>query len=124
MVSAPDAPAPDMPAPAPVPGVEGLDDLAASPALINSIEPLTWTSHPFDGICHMIEAIHTMADVPYYGAIMLGTIGVRTLLLPLTIKVMQNGAKMQIAAPEIAKFKVLLEESKNGTQEERTQIMK
>jgi YidC/Oxa1 family membrane protein insertase len=87
------------------------------------IEPLTFSSHPFDGVCHMLEAIHTMADVPYFGAIILGTIGVRTLLLPLTITVMKNGAKMQIAAPEIEKCKKLLDEKKNGTEEERKAIL-
>ena len=90
---------------------------------LTPIEPLTWSSHPFDGVCHLLEYIHTAADVPYFGAIMLCTIAVRTALVPLTVKVMKNGAKMQLAAPEIEKFKTLLEESKNGTDEERKKIM-
>lgn len=95
-----------------------------SPALTTTtIPPLEWSSHPFDGVCHAIEYIHTVTEVPYFGAIMLCTVAVRTILLPLTVKVLRNGAKMQIAAPEIEKFKKLLEESKNGTDEERKKIM-
>ena len=99
--------------------VPSSDDAPLSPEVIdlvtsssNSIPPLSLASHPFDGVCHMFEYIHTMTDVPYCGAIVIGTVAVRTCLLPLTVSIMKNGAKMQIVAPEIEKFKKLLEENK------------
>ena len=98
-------------------------DVLPTLATADVLAPLSWTSHPFDGVCHMIDAIHTTADIPYFGAIMCGTIAVRSCLLPLTVTVMKNGAKMQIAAPEITKFKALLEENKNGTEEEKKAIL-
>ena len=88
----------------------------------SEIPPLTFGSHPFDAVCHLIDYIHTAADVPYFGAIMIGTVVLRTCLIPLNVTIMRNGAKMQLAAPEIQNIRKILDEKKNMSGEEQKAV--
>ena len=48
-----------------------------------------------------IEYVHEFVGIPYWETIILVTLGLRTLLLPLTIKSLINGAKMAAIRPQI-----------------------
>lgn len=56
-------------------------------------------SSPFDIVCSYIENIHVSMDVPYWGAIMLGTVSLRLLILPVALRIMQNGARLAHVQP-------------------------
>jgi len=54
-------------------------------------------------VMSFIENIHVMADVPYWGAIALGTLALRVTLFPIVLKTLQNSARLAIVKPEMEK---------------------
>jgi len=54
-------------------------------------------------VMNFVENIHVMADVPYWGAIALGTVALRVVLFPVVLKTLQSSSRMSIARPEIEK---------------------
>ena len=61
----------------------------------SSLEPLS-TTNPGHMVMQLIEKIHVVGDLPYWQAIMALTIILRICVLPIGIKAMKDGAKMQI----------------------------
>ena len=61
--------------------------------------------HPFDMVCSYINNIHVACDVPYWGAIMMGTVTLRVFILPIAIRIMQNGGRLAVVQP-LVKAKV------------------
>jgi len=88
------------------------------------IPPLSESLHPFDLVCHMLEYIHIEADVPYYGAIMIGTLAVRVCLFPIAVKLLKHSTKMQLAGPELERLRVLMNQSVNEPLEVKAEIVK
>ncbi len=91
---------------APVVGEEKLGEVAAAAADVvtstglSGLEPLS-TSNPGHVVMQLIEKIHVVGDLPYWQAIMALTIVLRICVLPIGIKAMKDGAKMQILRPEM-----------------------
>jgi YidC/Oxa1 family membrane protein insertase len=53
---------------------------------------------------NMIEQAHVMGDLPNWASIVAVTVGIRTLLLPLAMKTVSNGARMAVLKPEMQKL--------------------
>lgn len=65
------------------------------------------------GLCNMtpvgaleagLEAVHVYTGLPWWGSIAVATIAVRTLLLPLMIKIQRNNAKLMNINPEVTRI--------------------
>lgn len=50
-----------------------------------------------------IDLIHTFAGLPYWGAIVVATIGIRLFLLPVALKTVQGSARMAAMRPDMQK---------------------
>jgi YidC/Oxa1 family membrane protein insertase len=79
--------------------VEGTGAPAAA-AATEALAPLSSTN-PGHVVMQLVEKIHIVADVPYWQAIILLTVALRWAVLPIAIKGMRDGAKMQILQPEM-----------------------
>lgn len=60
--------------------------------------------NPFDLACLGLENIHLALDIPYWQAIVVGTIAVRLITLPIGIKSMQNSSRLAALRPHMAKL--------------------
>lgn len=97
------------------------------PALATSeLAPFSLSSHPFDMVCHILDTIHTTLDVPYFGAIMITTVTLRTLLFPLQVSSLRNAANLHLASPEITEYQKKYKElaAKNAPTEEIAVVAK
>lgn len=72
----------------------------ASAAATEVLEPLSSTN-PGHLVMQLVEKIHVVADVPYWQSIIALTVALRVAVLPIAIKAMRDGAKMQILQPEM-----------------------
>jgi YidC/Oxa1 family membrane protein insertase len=63
---------------------------------------------------NMIEQAHVMGDSPNWAFIFAVTIGIRTLLLPLAMKTVSNGARMAVLKPEMQKLTDSFKEDPNS----------
>ena len=70
----------------------------------SGLEPLS-TINPGHVVMQVIEKIHVLGDIPYWQAIMGLTVVIRLCVLPIAIKAMRDGAKMQILRPEMEAIK-------------------
>ena len=61
-------------------------------------------SAPTDYVCGFIETLHLGWQIPYWEAIALTTIGLRCILLPLSIKTAQGSARMSKVRPLLQKI--------------------
>lgn len=59
-----------------------------------------------------MEYLHITLDVPWWGAILIGTICVRTLLFPLVIMAQRNGAKLANNMPQLQHLQAKLTEAR------------
>lgn len=50
-----------------------------------------------------IDLIHTFSGMPYWGAIVVATVGIRLMLLPVALKTVQGSARMAAVRPEMQK---------------------
>ena len=55
-------------------------------------------------VMKFIDFLHITADIPYWGAIIVSTIMLRTILIPITISGIQNSARLQVMKPEMEKI--------------------
>ena len=84
-----------------------LNNIEASAAIVNNGDVITDLIVPQLGytpshICmSLIENAHTMGDVPYWVAIAGLTVALRTFLLPVAIKTVQNSARMAALRPDM-----------------------
>mmetsp|Transcript_10333 Transcript_10333/g.15939 ORF Transcript_10333/g.15939 Transcript_10333/m.15939 type:complete len:419 (+) Transcript_10333:68-1324(+) len=60
--------------------------------------------YPSDLMIRYVDLLHVSLDLPYWTAIIAGTVMLRTMLLPITIKTIKNGARMAIMRPELEKL--------------------
>jgi hypothetical protein len=80
------------------------DAVAAALAVVEPAQPLfaTVTSYPPDVMLSLLNALHTHAGLPWWGAIVGLTITLRALLFPLNLDGMRTAAKLARIAPEVA----------------------
>jgi YidC/Oxa1 family membrane protein insertase len=64
-------------------------------------------------VMSFLENCHTMLDIPYWGAIVLTTIGIRACLLPVAIKTIQGSARMAVMRPEMQKVQDMMTKDPN-----------
>lgn len=91
----------------------------ASSALNDAIASAVVSAPPDAGfvIGHLmsgLDQLHTMAGIPYWGAIVAATIGIRILLLPVAIKTIQGSARMAIMRPDMQKVQDLMTSDPNA----------
>merc|ERR1719174_2019029 len=72
--------------------------------LATSVEAAEPGWFPTDFARLLIESIHTYAGLEWWAAIAVSTVAVRTMLFPVTVKLMQNTSKLTLCKPEIAKI--------------------
>jgi len=60
---------------------------------------------------YLISFIHTAGGVPYWGAIMLASLGVRMLVMPATIASTRNSTRFLWAQPELKKLQAAVSHS-------------
>lgn len=72
--------------------------------LATSVEAAEPGWYPTDATRWIIESMHTHFGLEWWAAIAATTIAIRTMLLPLTIKLMRSTSKLQSCKPEIAKL--------------------
>lgn len=56
--------------------------------------------HPY-WLCDALEKLHTASGLPWWGTIMTATVGVRLLLLPVTVYSIRNSYYMQAAVKNL-----------------------
>lgn len=64
-----------------------------------------------------IDYIHTLADIPYWGAIVAVTLGIRLVLLPVALKTIQGSARMAVMRPELQKVQERMLSDPRGNEE-------
>lgn len=69
-----------------------------------------WT--PAGMVQQCMEYLHITLDIPWWGAIAIGTVVVRTILLPLVILAQRNGAKMNNNMPQIQLLQLKMSEAR------------
>lgn len=72
----------------------------ASAAATEALAPLSATN-PGHVVMQLVEKIHVVADIPYWQSIIALTVVLRVAVLPIAIKAMRDGAKMQLLQPEM-----------------------
>lgn len=60
-----------------------------------------------------IDYMHVAGDMPYWGAIVLVTIGIRVMLLPVAYKTIQGSARMAVMRPEMQKVQAAMQMDPN-----------
>ena len=91
------------------------------------ISPALW---PFtDNAIWLVQTVHETSGLPWFAAIAGTTVAMRTLLFPLAIKAMKNGAKLAEVAPEMQRIQAKLkgargEEEKMAYTKEMQSFMK
>ena len=89
--------------------------------------PALW---PFtDNAIWLVQTVHETGGLPWFAAIAGTTVAMRTLLFPLAIKAMKNGAKLAEVAPEMQRIQAKLkgargEEEKMAYTKEMQSFMK
>lgn len=61
-----------------------------------------------------MEYLHVTLDIPWWGAIMIGTICVRVIILPLVIMAQRNAAKMSNNMPQIQVLQMKMTEARQA----------
>ena len=77
----------------------------AAPAKLNFV---------VESVMTLVDNVHVMADVPYWAAIVLTTIGLRTLLFPVALKTIQGSARMAAMRPDMQKVQEAMNNDPNG----------
>lgn len=90
-------------------------DLVVAPPVEEVVGALPLGNWPPDYALWVIDTVHTTLDVPWFVAISLTTIAIRTALLPISFATMRATSNMQRAKPEIA---VLQARMKADTQQD------
>lgn len=95
---------------------ETLTDLAAAAATgepaFSTLGLGGWS--PVGLVQNCMEYLHVGMDIPWWGAIMIGTICVRTLILPLVIMSQRNAAKMSNNMPQIQCLQLKMTEARQA----------
>ncbi|XP_069956718.1 mitochondrial inner membrane protein OXA1L isoform X1 [Cherax quadricarinatus] len=60
-----------------------------------------------------LEFLHVTADLPWWGAIALVTVAIRTLVFPLVLKAQRNAAKMNNNLPQLQILQIKMTEARN-----------
>ncbi|GLV46656.1 OXA1L mitochondrial inner membrane protein [Carabus blaptoides fortunei] len=95
----------------PVPTAEVLDKVAAvGEQPFESLGLGGWT--PVGVVQHCLEYLHVSLDVPWWGAIVIGTIVVRLLMFPLVVIAQRNGARMNNYLPQLQVLQLKMTEAR------------
>ncbi|XP_055378658.1 mitochondrial inner membrane protein OXA1L [Condylostylus longicornis] len=102
---------PDAPVPPPAPIVPDITSSLAEPTL-QSIGLGGWT--PVGMVQQGLDFLHISFDLPWWGAIALGTLMVRTALFPLVILAQRNAAKMNNNLPQMQLLQLKMTEARQS----------
>lgn len=106
----------DIPAPPVAPETAG--DVASQ--AINALGEPTFASIGLGGwspvglVQNCMEFVHVTLDIPWWGAIAIGTVVVRTLIFPLVIMAQRNAAKMNNNMPQMQLLQVKMTEARQS----------
>uniref|UniRef100_A0AC34F439 Membrane insertase YidC/Oxa/ALB C-terminal domain-containing protein n=1 Tax=Panagrolaimus sp. ES5 TaxID=591445 RepID=A0AC34F439_9BILA len=103
-----DIPAPPMPAP-PMPSIEEI--AASGQSVLEELGLFSWWK-PTSYLRWGLEALHVHFDLPWWGAIVAGTIILRVALIYVPIMSQRNVAKQSKYKPELDEFKQKMEDAK------------
>ncbi|XP_016989012.1 mitochondrial inner membrane protein OXA1L [Drosophila rhopaloa] len=111
LVDLPDLPA--APTPPPTDGLDVLDvvNLAGEPSFA-SIGLGGWS--PVGMVQNCMEFLHCTWDIPWWGAIAMGTLAVRTIIFPLVILAQRNSAKMNNNMPQMQMLQLKMTEARQS----------
>lgn len=104
---------------APTPPIDTLLD-AANVLAVNPLAEPTFASLGLGGwtpvglVQNCMEFAHINCDIPWWGAIMIGTICVRTIILPLVIMAQRNAAKMSNNMPQMQTLQLKMTEARQS----------
>lgn len=86
--------------------IAGVVEGSAAPASAAATEALAPLSayNPGHVVMQLVEKIHVVADIPYWQSIIALTVALRVAVLPIAIKAMRDGARMQLLQPEMKKI--------------------
>jgi YidC/Oxa1 family membrane protein insertase len=91
----------------PIAAVDAITTIYDTSAIVGSFYP----SHI---IMQLVDGIHTLGGLPYWGSIVLLTIGIRVVLSPLAVKSVQNAARMGAVRPIMQKVTEANEKNPNN----------
>ncbi|KAH8305061.1 hypothetical protein KR059_004054 [Drosophila kikkawai] len=113
LVDLPDIPAAPTP---PVLGTNGIDVIeavnASGEATFASIGLGGWS--PIGIVQNCMEFLHCTWDLPWWGAIAIGTLVVRTIIFPLVIVAQRNSAKMNNNMPQMQMLQLKMTEARQS----------
>lgn len=69
---------------------------------------------PVGFVQNCMEFAHVNCDIPWWGAIMIGTVCVRVIILPLVIMAQRNGAKMANNMPQMQRLQLKMTEARQS----------
>lgn len=91
----------------PIAAVDAITTIYDTSAIVGSF-------YPSYIIMQLVDGIHTLGGVPYWGSIVLLTIGIRVVLSPLAVKSVQNAARMGAVRPIMQKVTEANEKNPNN----------
>lgn len=107
----------NIPEPPLVPVVE--KSVETTQALVEGAEPAFstlglggWT--PVGIVQNCMEFLHISCDIPWWGAILIGTVCVRTIIFPLVIMAQRNGAKLANNMPQLQLLQAKMTEARQS----------
>ena len=77
---------------------------------------------PSDAALFAIHAVHANLDLPWWGAIMLVTLGIRGALMPINLGTMRNSARMARMQPELKVLQERMKADPNASDMKRQQM--
>ncbi|XP_070070743.1 mitochondrial inner membrane protein OXA1L [Drosophila takahashii] len=111
LVDLPDIPAAPIPPPVDSLSVMDVVNLAGEPSFA-SIGLGGWS--PVGLVQNCMEFIHCTWEIPWWGAIAMGTLAVRTIIFPLVILAQRNSAKMNNNMPQMQMLQLKMTEARQS----------
>ena len=96
-----------------------LDMVQSSQEILSAVEPTLSSlglcnSTPVGLVQYLLELLHISVGLPWWGSIAVGTVLLRTVMLPLMIKGMINTARLTNIKPELDRLQAKLRELANS----------
>jgi YidC/Oxa1 family membrane protein insertase len=98
--------------PAATPSMDVAELVAGAEPTFASIGLGGWS--PVGLVQNCFEFLHISLDIPWWGAIMIGTVCVRTVLFPLVIMAQRNAAKMNNHMPQLQLLQLKMSEARQS----------
>lgn len=83
--------------------VSGSASAAAATSIESSAVVVAKANFLIEYVMAGLDQVHVLLGVPYWGAIVICTIGIRVLLFPIALKTIQGSARMAAMRPEMSK---------------------